>query len=146
MDLTPLLEGMPTGITAGAVVVIASSVWWRDRERRQDRTEERVDVLEEQRVAGLERRFEEMEKGCASRHETLNSELRALTEVRQDLANAVGWLKKVDLTVQELNRTLGAIQAELGARVEWIRNLNTDHVQLRHDLAEHLKERDAHHG
>jgi chromosome segregation ATPase len=150
LDLNTIVVGITSGVTVTLSIlpiVIAVARAWATRHFAQD---ERMRIALEAAMSGrvdeLEARMASFQSGCAAKHAQLELPLRDLTALSSDLRNAIGWIKTISLTVDNLNKTLASLQADLNARVEWLRNLNQAMTDLRGELHGHTADRASHGG
>lgn len=137
MDLSNLVESL-IGSSAGGAAVLAVARWYLGRLiSRLDTLESQLEVLKGQRVGALEVRMDAFEKGCEERHDRLQQSMTRFEHMAADLANIVGWTKKLDGKLDRIAEQNAQQSAEIQAKGTWLQNLDNAHQA-------HVRDREIH--
>ena len=136
MDWTSVITGIVAGVVAGIAAAQGALRRQAAPEKKLGDLETTVATLKDEKIAGLAIRMENYEGRCAKHHDELAHRLRQLDQLAQDEHNQIGWLKKMDIKLDNISTQVAETRADLGAKGIWLSNLNSvvqDHVQ-NHDI------------
>jgi hypothetical protein len=136
MDWTSVLTGIVSGVVAGIAAAQGALRRQAAQEKKLGDLETTVATLKDEKIAGLSNRMDGYELRCSKHHDELTHRLRLLDQLAQDGHNEMGWLKKMDLKLDNISTQVAETRADLGAKGIWLSNLNSvvqDHVQ-NHDI------------
>ena len=124
-------------VAAGAAgSFLASARMWVEKFKR---VEDRLAVVEEKRLAGLESRVESIEHGCAGKHEALAEQRVEFARLLEEVKNLVGWTKRMDMRLERLLEDVPALKTDLAGKGLWLGNLNEA-------MRQHVQDRSSHGG
>jgi hypothetical protein len=123
-DTSQIIVGLLSG--GGGASAGGAMVWFLIRNLIESLTtkvsglEARLVNLQENHLAGMDRRITDMEKGCPARHDRLSESLRSLDRLAEEQKNTNGWLKKIDTKVDRLAEDNAALKTASAADHEFI--------------------------
>jgi len=106
-------------IVGGFIVGLVS----RSKERQIERLVSRVDTLETERIAKIERRLDEREHNCVG------------AEVQTSLHNLEGWMKKVSNKLDNIGDETAQQRAQIQAADKYVENVDKSlqrHKEVHH--------------
>ena len=107
IEWLPVATHVVTGIVAGVAAAFSMA-------RRQERLEDEVRVLRDDKFAGLNQRVGKIEDRCRAEQNAA------------DVHNIVGWMKRLDGTLALLTERSTSTAASVEALKTWVQNLNND--------------------
>lgn len=138
MDIGNATESLAL-LGGGGLSMMAFARWYFARllaemDHRQEVAEGKIEAqareiatLKDERMAGLEEKMQRFADGCAVKHDRLGDTLTKVEHMAADLANMVGWTKKIDGKLDRIAETQSAQGEAIKGNDRWLANLDAAH-------------------
>lgn len=122
MDWLNIAAYVATGVTSGVITGLRASAAMA---RRQERLEEEVRILRDEKVAEIKTRVGRIEEKCRAE------------QTAGDVHNLTGWMKKLDGTLAVMTDRVTTTAAAMDGIKTWLTNLNNDYQAHQRDRTIH---------
>ena len=140
-EFDTILVGLTSGgggaAAVGSVVWLMLRAWLQGQFAELERLRKADEEAKLARMAAIEKRMGALEEGCVAKHDRLSDWQNRLERIAADLANLVGWMRKVDLKLDRIAEDNAAVKADVEAKKVWLTNLNDAVLQHAADRASH---------
>lgn len=134
-----MIEALVGAGSGSAVMLIVARYYLGSLMTRLEKAEGKLKELEDSRIAGIEARMERFESGCNLKHDKLQETLTKVEHMAADLANMLGWTKKIDAKLDRIAEDAAGQRADLAGKDRWLQNLDDAHQA-------HVRDREVHRG
>lgn len=125
------------GGISGSIVLLVARFALSRVAARLDHLVKEVERLKEERIGALEKRMDAFAGGCTARHDRLAETLAKVEHMAADLANMVGWTKRIDGKLDRIAEETSAQRSDIAGQARWLQNLDSAHQA-------HARDREAH--